>query len=397
MYIRNESDGSLLDLSDAGMTHWFQVEDDEGTVLYESNPSDADGSFTFDVDANVMFARFRWNNTCYRTVLVEPMERNITLFMSTGDRDVYTGNVTAVTIYFDDVTNALSSSSNQYGYVYTFNETERWVIHEDELQSDLSIRTDLVVGETYHVGVGCDDFVMDDLRVLTITQSSYEIEITVSGSSNQSITGSGTWFEKFNVSYGWVGDTLFFDFLDTTHMGSYGVQNATINLYYIDNDSLIESENQTPPWLFNYTYTEGNETIGYYLVLDVSYYSVDGDETESWSDEILIFYPKTSSWLFNPDFNDLLNNTLGESPVYYTDGDGVDHIVSWGATIVIFVLLVPLLMFGREFAGLGISIAGGLLVVFQSLIHMITVQNVMIGGFLVLFGMMVLIATRKQG
>ena len=397
VFVRNESDGSLLDLSNGSMIHTFRAENSDGELLHSRNPDNASGMFNFSTVENVRFARFRWNDTCYRTVTIESTERNITFFMSTADRDVYTGNITAVTIFFDDVTNALTSSSNQLGWIYTFNETERFTIHKDELQSDLSIRTDLVVGETYHVGVGCDDFVMDDLRVLTITSSSYEIELIVSGASNDSVTGSGTWFQKFNVSYGWNGDTLFFDFLDTTHSGSNGVDNVTVNLYYLDNESLIESDTRAIPWDFNYTYDEGNETVGYFVIVEVSYFFDDGSDVESWDDEIVVFYPKTTSWLYNPDFNDLMNNTLGLSPVYFVDGDGVEQVVSWAGTIIVFICIIPLLLFGRDFAGLGISMSGGVLIVFNSLIHMITLQNAMLGGFLVIFGILVIMMSKKKG
>ena len=392
VYVRDEQNGSLLNLSDVNMTHMFRALDEDGQLLYRCYPDNATGTFSFDTDGVVKYARFRYNETCYRTVTVSEGQTNITFYMSTSRIGVYNGNLTSVVIYFVDYSGTLASSDNQMGWVYTYNETSRWTIHKDQLQADMSIRTDLVIGDVYYIGVGCDAFTYDNIRILTITQSEFEVEITVGASTNDTVIGEAAWFDKINVLYGWNGNTLFCDVEDVTKDGDVGVDDAVVRLYFIDNSTLIETYNPGVPWDFNYTYN-GDQSTGYYVMVDVNY----TDENSSWSKTFIIHYLSIIDPLFDPEFDDLMNNTLGLSPVYYEDDVGVEHIVSWSGTIVIFMLIIPLMMFGREFAGLGISICGGLIWVFNGLIHMITVENTLLATFLVIFGMFTIMATRKTG
>jgi hypothetical protein len=386
VFVRYEGNGTLVNLSNASMVHTFDAEQTSGVVLFSSNPDNATGTFTFYAEELVDIAIFDYNGVCIRSTT--PIGPNITFYISTAERGLDSGNLTSIEILFHDYSGLMSIENHPMAWVYKYNGTEKWIIHKDYLQADMRLRTWLVIDESYHIGAGCDMFTIDDLRELSI-YSSAVFEVTV---FYEAITTS-QWYNVITIENGWYDSgTLYVDFNDFTHSGSDGVQGAIINLYYADNHTLIESVNSSvigSPWSFLYTKTGLDHNNTYYVNISVNYSNVAYDDV--WNRIIhLPFLSYSSTTISLDSLDDKLKNTNGLSPFYITEG-GVEHVLAWSASIILFFAMVPLLLFGKEFAGLGISGCGvALFVLTSSAIKTASVESGLLAGFLVLFGILVL-------
>jgi len=385
VYVRHEGNGTLVNLSNASMTHTFHADKINGVVLFSSNPDNATGTFTFYSEEIVAIAEFSYDGVCIRSA--EPVGSNITFYISTAERGVYSGNLTNIEILFYDYSNLMSIPNHPMAWIYKYNGSEKWIIHKDYLQADMTLRPWVVIDETYHVGVSCDLFTIDDLRALSIySEEKYEIDVFYSD-----VTTS-QWYDVISIENGWTdAGVLYVNFNDFTHSGSDGVQNATIFLYYV-NHTLIESMDSIligNPWSFQYTKAGLDHNDTYYVNISVNYNHIVANN--SWNGTIhLNFLAFSQTTISLDDLDDKLNNTIGPSPAYVIEG-GVEKVLAWSACILMFLAMVPLMMFGKEFSGLGIVGSGLVLFVFNSTaIDTASLQNGLLAGFLVIFGILVL-------
>jgi len=385
VYVRHEGNGTLVNLSNASMTHTFHADKINGVVLFSSNPDNATGTFTFYSEEIVAIAEFSYDGVCIRSA--EPVGSNITFYISTAERGVYSGNLTSIEIFFRDFSNLMSIPNHPMAWIYKYNGSEKWIIHKDYLQADMTLRPWVVIDETYHVGVSCDVFTIDDLRALSIySEEQYEIDVFYSD-----VTES-QWYNVIDIENGWTdAGVLYVNFNDKTHSGSDGVQNATIFLYYV-NHTLIESVDSAlygNPWSFQYTKAGLDHNDTYYVNISVNYDNVAIND--SWNGTIhLNFLAFSHTTISLDNLDDKLNNTIGPSPAYVIEG-GVEKVLAWSACILMFLAMIPLMMFGKEFSGLGIVGSGIVLFVFNSTaIDTASLQNGLLAGFLVIFGILVL-------
>lgn len=386
VFVRYEENGTLIDLSDGSMVHSFEADRADGIELFSNNPDNATGNFTFYAEEIVAIAEFSYNNVCIRSAM--PIGSNITFYISTAERGLDSGNLTAVEILFHDYSTLMSIENHPMAWVYKYNGTEKWIIHKAYLQADMYLRPWLIIDETYHVGASCDMFTIDDLREISIySRALFEVSIFYS-----EVTTS-QWYEVITIENGWYDTgTLYVDFNDSSHSGSDGVQSAVIYLYYAGNSTLIESVNSTiigSPWSFLYTKTGLDHNDTYYVNIVVHYDNTALDD--EWVQIIRLSFLSFSHTTISLDsLDEKLNNTIGLSPFYITEG-GVEQVLAWSASIILFFAMVPLLMFGKEFAGLGISGCGvALFVLTSTAIKTASVESGLLAGFLVLFGILVL-------
>ena len=188
---------------------------------------------------------------------------------------------------------------------------------------------------------------------------------------------------------------LFFN--DDTHSGFNGVQDTIISLYYNSNGTLIESVDASDigfPWNFSYSYSGVNGTY-YQINLAISYYYEYNSYIEQWNKTIILPFSPYLWPIIVPDLDDKINDTIGKTPIYYIDSDGVEHIVSWAVTIVLCIAMIPLLMFGKELAGFGIIGCGLVMFFFNAVIQMITFQNVTLATVIIFIGILTHIASKK--
>ncbi len=385
VYVRHEGNGTLVNLSNASMTHTFHADRLDGVVLFSDNPDNATGNFTFFSEEIVAIAEFSYDGICIRSAV--PVGSTITFYISTAERGVESGNLTNVEILFHDFSSLMSIQNNPMAWVYKYNGSEKWIIHKEYLQADMYLRPWLVIDETYHVGVSCDVFTIDDLRELSI-YSRAEFDISVFYSD---VTVSH-WYNVISIENGWTdAGVLYVNFNDFTHSGSDGVQNATIFLYYA-NHTLIESVDSNVignPWNFQYTKPGLDHNDTYYVNISVNYNNVATND--SWNGSIHLNFLAFSHTTISLDsLDDKLNNTIGPSPFYVIEG-GTERVLAWSACILAFFAMIPLLMFGKDFSGLGVVGSGIVLFVFNSTaIETASLQNGLLAGFLVIFGIFVL-------
>lgn len=344
IYIRWECNDSLVILGGLYQNHTFRFLNSSGEELNESHPY-TNPFYHSPLDVPEL-AEFKYNNTYYRNVIVDPGEYNVTIYVPCGEEGYDIGDVTGVSIFFNDYTGLLTPEHEAIGFLYRYNGSTKEYIHMDYLQADKAIRTYVTIGETYHVGVGCSYFTKYDLRELLILEDYNEYWVDVVYIKND----TGTIYLIANISKGWDGDTMYLDIFDKTHSGEYGIQNASISLYYLSNDTLANFTYEGVPWDFNYTW-EGNTSVSYYAILNVVYLSSE----ESWNGTIYIYWLSTGETIVSDSsyIDDVFDSTLGISPIYYGD-----ETISWTALIVICVITFLLFVFSPRYVGMCIMSIG---------------------------------------
>ena len=395
IHVRYEGNGSYVDLSLANTTHSFLAERQDGTILYSNSPDNATGMFSFVSTESAQVATFNYNGTCERSVLVSPGETDITFYISTSPQGIYTGNLISVTIKFEDPGSLLTIDKKPYGFIYKYNDTGRQYIHSSYLQADLTLRTWLIVGESYHIGVGSNSFVIDNLRELSIYDTT-SFTITVQYTAGGNNTGFA-WMQYFTIDRDYNDGNIQLFFNDDTHNGFNGVQDTIISLYYNSNGTLIESVDASDigfPWNFSYSYSGVNGTY-YQINLAISYYYEYNSYIEQWNKTIILPFSPYLWPIIVPDLDDKINDTIGKTPIYYIDSDGVEYIVSWAVTIALCIAMIPLLMFGKELAAFGIIGCGLVMFFFNAVIQMITFQNVTLATVIIFIGILTHIASKK--
>ncbi len=346
--IRWECNSSVVNLNDGG-SHLFTLEKADGTILNSSYRTDADGEFNVTSVEGAQVATFMYNNTIFRAVLISPTTTNITIFIPCGDIGSDVGDITPVTIFFLDFSGALTPDNEAIGFLYRYLNGTQQYMYMNFLQADLAMRTFLNIGTTYYVGVGCRVFSQPNLGPLTI----YEDEYTINVFYNETVNNS--YVQLFEIETGWTGTTLYFDFLDPTHAGTSGVQNTSISLMYLFNNTVIETEDQPVPWNFNYTYPNLNTSSGYRVQTTVTYTTSQQNWTTTFT---RVYLPFSSLIIINDvDYVDsILNQTLGGPPIQF---DG--QIVTWTTLIAMVIITFFMFLFSPRYIGMVIFGTGILL------------------------------------
>jgi len=385
--IRWECNGTLVNLS--GLSNSFSAYLADGTVLNSSNPQDADGTFSFDAPIVPNIASFTYNDGPTRTIVVDPTSQNITIYIPCGSQGTGIGDWADVTIHIVDYSGLLTPENNAIAYLYKYNVTSRQYIHMDYLQADMTIRPYLTLGDTYYIGVGCDVFVEDNLGPLTITEAEYFVSVYYT--TNQSTF----WDDIFETEFGWAGNTLYFDFVDTSHTGAGGVINSTIQLYYVENDTLIEVWYPlVAPWDFNYTYAGLNTTFNYQICLTVRY-NTTGDASENWNERrCMLIFGNGTAFIDDPSFvNRVVSQILGESPVTW-EGQSV----AWTSMVAAFLSIYVFFTLSERYAGFGVMLVGFVMGIMKFPLGLITndVFNWVAVTLVVSIGILMVLRMKKR-
>jgi hypothetical protein len=389
--IRWECDGTYVNLSDATLDNDFSAYDIDGNLVYHSFPTATDGNFSFTPTWTVAVVRFRINDTGTRSMVLDPAQRHVTIYAPCGSVGTDWGDLQLVTIFFRDFTGSLNKENHAYAYLYTFypNGTKKF-IHMDVIQADSALRTPLPIGGTYYVGVVCDSFIVDPLGPLTIIEEQFEIDVV------HPPDYATVWYQLFNITYGWtVGHLAYVDFFDHTHFGTTGA--SWVNVTITDRSTGIEQYTSEPvtPWDFYASTPVTNYTHDQTIVLIVMYNS----STENWITSITFVLKgqiTTTPMTSDENINDMLNNTIGESPVFITNSDGTTTIISWSAVILAFFVTAAMFVFSREFAGLGPVMAGIIIAFFNVKLGITAGTTIFLAGALVMIGILVLFIEQRR-
>jgi len=382
--IRWECNNTLVNLS--GLTNVFKAYLVSGTVLNESNPTPADGTFSFDAPVMPDLVSFTYDEGPTRTIVVDPTSQNITIYIPCGIQGTDIGHWADITVHIVDYSGFLTQENNAIAYLYKYNGSTRQYIHMDYLQADMALRPYLTLGDTYYVGVGCDVFSDDNVGPITITESEYFIPVYYV--RNQTTT----WGEAFEIDYGWDGNTLFFDFEDTTHTGVGGVDNVTIQLYYIGNYTLVETwYPPIAPWDFNYTNAVVNNSFDYEICLTVRY----NTSSENWQERQCFFIiGQKDTFIDDPSFvNRVVSQILGESPVSW-EGQSV----AWTSLVAAFLSIYVFFTLSERYAGFGVMLVGVVMGIMKFPLGLITnvVFNWIAVVLIVFIGVLMVLQMKKR-
>lgn len=332
----------------SGLTNTCTFYATNGTEMNVSNPVDADGTFSVSISGTPARATFIYNSTISVSVVITFPNKDITFYIPCGEIGTDAGDISPITIFFDDLTGSLTPENDAVGYIYVYNGTTKEYQYMDFLQADRSIRAYLIIGNTYHIGVACSKFSIPDLRELTIFEDQYRITVIYNFGENP------MFHLIFNITGGWTStDILYLDLTDTSKSGSTGISLMNITLSYGSNGTTIQQTDPGVPWDFNYTKT-GLDTTDYYIILlKFTYVGVNGSSTQY---NITFNIPakiQDANGSKGQQINTLVTALLGPSPVSY---GGV--VVTWAALIGFFVASLFLFTFSQYLSGLAVVATG---------------------------------------
>jgi len=384
--VRWECDDTLVDLS--ADDYVFKAYRSTGEVVNLSYPTAVNGRFNFSAPYHPDVWELTTNatddlhiNSTTRKILLDPGGTNATIYIPCGEIGSNTGDIAEVTIYFMDFTGTFNQEHDAIAFLFRYNGTTREYIHMDYSQADEAMRCNLIIGNSYHIGAGSSEIYHSDLGELYINQLEYLVEI--------SLTVNRTyWWELISTSSsGWSADTLFLDIYEYT----LGTANASVSLYYLSNDTLIDQEYMAVPFDFNYTHGPLNTTFNYYIVLDVIY----SGTSESWNATVVYIILGTPDVIISDPgvINIIFNALFGGSPVYTAAG-----AIAWTSLIAAVVITFVLFTFSEQYAGIGVIVVGLMLGFLKNPLGLITddVINWSVVSVIIVLGILTLLYMRKR-
>ena len=343
------------------------------------------------------------NRTLWRTITPESGTRNITFYVS--DRPEYETGLNATecqlwyTFNFNDYTNYFASSNESKLYIYKYNGTTKYYIHQDYWSSEDTVDASLQYGDRYYLGVWCPTVYIPFLQYFDAHETTAPyITITYEQLTESNINA------YVNVNFTWAGGGhgIWVNYTD----GDFNTNSVSLYIYQMwrSNGTLI-LRNQTN-WttdLKNYRWTQVagcNNTSMYYIVVEIDHARFETNQTIN-----ALLVPYTTA-ITNPYWiEDYINSTIGESPFIDTDPDSFTygqyiewtHILAFGACLVLLMTIghinMPLSMIG----------VGILLVVLEAILGIVVTRSVLgssvgiLGGVLmIILGIIVFIGGEKQ-
>lgn len=393
--VRWECNDTLVNLS-AG-NYYFIAETVDGYIQNETQVTNENGLINFST-AELPVCKIITNSTtgdinedsAIRSVLMDPTDNNMTIYLPCGEVGTDYGDTSLVTIFFNDYTGSFTEENNALAYLYKYNGTTKEYIHMDFVQADISIRPYVTIGEIYYLGVGCNSFSKTNIGKITIAKANDQIIVDVMD-SDQDIQKK--WTDISKVKAGWADDIIYFDFEDKSKLGTMGVENSTIRLYYASNNTLINLSYEDPAWEFNYTYVGLNTSHDYKIIMGVVY---NGSTYVWYGNFSYIILAKTYDTIIDdPDeINNDITNLFGLSPVRLSTTQVVAYTSLVAALISIFVLFT----FSKAYSGFAIMAVGVVLGIFKGPLNLITndVVNWVIVSVLIILGILVIFASKNK-
>ena len=347
---------------------WFNNDGVHPTHFFTTNNCGAlnnkSGRFNITVNKDVVAFEFRWNDSvgriyrCSRTVL--QTDWNTTIYIRTDlptyGESSWTMNNSLVRyqLSFLDETFLYSISNHPYAFLYKYNSSGvREVIHSEYFDLVGYVHPWLVFGDSYFIGVGCDDDYKDridtvvastqisqtDLRIPYTTQITYSIYDLIAIRSGRSAT-------SFYVNY-----------TDSTSSTDW----AEFTVYYMLNGTCIDASVQNVSYYDNYNFTF-TTAMGYRPYENYSY-NINISLTDAVSADFEGIYQTGRMTMFAPyhhsiakaDIDELFILLFGGSPIYSYDAElkGKDVNVPWTYVIIFIIALILLFSFGKLNAFVG--------------------------------------------
>ena len=338
---------------------------------------------------DVLFFDFK-NLTLWRAITPEAGNRNLTFYVS--NRPEYETGLNAsechlwYTFSFNDLTTFFVGSNQSKLFIYKFNGTEKYYVHQDYWSAEDTVDASLQYGDRYYLGVWSPTLYIPLLQYFDAHETtSPTIYITELYSGNDSIYN----YVTINFSWGGKGNGLWVNYTDS----SFGTNNFTINIYQTWKTNGTKILRNTT-WFtlsqkdYHWTIAEGcNNSSFYYINVIINHSLFVGNQTYS-----ALLYPYTSA-ITNPYWiDDWFDDILGDSPFVDVNPDSETygqslawtHIAAFGACLILLMTIghlnMPLTMIGvgsllivlettlgvvvtRSFVGTTVGVLGGILLV----------------------------------
>ena len=401
--IRYENNLTLVaDTTMANLNHTCVARLRTGQTLNTTYPDINPFPMNCTTTPDVLFFDFK-NLTLRRAITPEEGERELVFYVS--DRPEYETGLNAsecqlwYTFSFSDYTNYFTSSNQSKLYIYKFNGTEKYYIHQDYWSAEDTVDASLQYGDRYWLGVWCPDLYIPLLQYFdaheTTEPTIYISELYLDNNSIYS-------FVTVNFSWDGGGNGLWVNYTDSV----FETNSFTIRIYETWTLNGTKSIRNTTTWTldqkdFHWTIADGcNNSSIYYVQVEIDHQRFTTNQTVSG-----LYIPYMSA-MTNPIWiNDWFDLILGDSPFVDTDPDSSTygeslswtHIIAFGACLFLLMTIghinMPLTMIGVGSLLIVVEISLGI-VITRSFIG--TTVGILGGIFLVVLGFIVALGGQKR-
>jgi len=411
IYIKYEDNQTLVSNAVmAGFNHTCEARLRTGQILNETFPTTNPFWLNTTSSPDVMFFDFK-NRTLWRAVMPEEGQRNITFYISIRpeyDTDI---NLSDSQIYytfsFSDMTTRFVASNQSKLYIYKYNGTAKYYVHQDYWSAADTVDVPLQYGDRYYIGVWCPELYIPFVQYFDAhSTQDYEIQITHPGNVTY-IIGELIYF---NCSWDGGGNGLWVNYTDKV----LSTENFTITIYRIWKNNTTR-QLQHGPLQFslnqkNYHWTTAagcNNTFIYAIKIEIQHSWFSTNQT------MYSYLPPLYSSVTNPDWiNDWFDLLFGDSPFFdagedpstdYADSSG--EYVPWTQVVAFGVCMILLMTIGHINWPITMIGVGSLLIFLEAFLGVVETRGASIstvgilgGALLVILGFIMAIAGggRKQ-
>ena len=292
----------------------------------------------------------------------------------------FNNNLAHYNIWFEDRTNLFGQrlDYDSYASFFAYNATEtKLIVHQQYLDSYGTVHPTLLYNKDYGVGINC-----------SYTDNRYEHIGYFKGSTTVSPDQSDIvvvpkyveqrTFEYFNVDFGWTGTNQLWVYFEDTQSD---VTNINLTVRWTTNNTILyqhdvnSNEN-------NFTIPGSNSETTYYINITLTH--------SQWGTMYIVFLTGTyiEPLTTATEINNILQNIFGQLPENLDTGERMQ----WYMLPVFFIGLIPLSLFGAKAPAIAALGVGFWMALFGVAVSGIPIQLVGMGAFLVLMGILMIIA-----
>lgn len=312
------------------------------------------GNLTITTNRTIKFIQLYWNDTdigfpnrCFRTIIPETGERNVTFFIRTNlqvygeGTNNFNGSIVMYNYVFIDETGQFRPPNQPYASIYTFDEEgNRLVIHEEFFDTTGAVYPWLIFDKQYFIGVYCDLLEYDRLG-LAPSQTDQSPEIDIPWEWNQTYA----FYDLIMLTPKWYSNGFYVYYRDTT----YSTSAVTFTVYDSINGTQLYTTTFTGGSVKNFTYP-CNTTQNYAYKITATLDSVDNVYDGTYSTKQVIVAYATEAIYDQSSIDDIIENIFGLTPIYNT---ATNQEVPWTYIIIFSLAFIFLVSLGKLNAFLG--------------------------------------------
>ena len=351
---------------------------------------------------DVMFFDFKDRNLS-RAVTPESGARNITFYISSRPEYETDLNVSDCQLWytfsFNDYTNYFASSHLSKLYIYKYNGTEKYYIHQDYWSAEDTVDAALQYGDRYYLGVWCPTVYIPFLQYFDAHETT-DPAITIT--YEQTVQSNINAYVNINFSWAGGGHGIWVNYTDS----DFNTNSVSLYIYQtwkLNGTLVLRNQTNWTTDQKNYRYTQAmgcNNTSIYYIKVVIDHARFTTNQTIT-----SLMYPYSTA-ITNPYWiEDWFNTTLGEGPFVDTDPDSptYGHYIEWTHIIAFAACLFLLMTIGHINLPLTMIGVGILLVILEAVIGVVvtrsagfTTVGILGGVLLIILGVIVAVGGKRE-